>query len=226
MILEVELQSEIKNQKSTMHFLGILLSGRGSNFVAIADSIDTGRIPDARISVVISNKPDAPGIATARARGLTALVIPSKGRPREEHDRDVVAALKQAGVDLVCLAGYMRLLSPWFVQQFPQRILNIHPSLLPAFPGLEAQEQAFAYGVKVSGCTVHFVDEELDHGAIIVQKTVPVLDEDAEHALAERILEQEHVAYTEAIRIVLAGKFEIAGRRFVASQEEEPGIQK
>src|SRR5215469_12495933 len=155
-----------------MKNLGILLSGRGSNFVAIADSIEAGRIPDARIAVVISNKADAPGISTARQRGLEAVVVPSKGRPREEHDREVVAALKQHRVDLVCLAGYMRLLSPWFVQQFPQRILNIHPSLLPSFPGLEAQEQAFAYGVKVSGCTVHFVDEELDHGAIIVQKTV------------------------------------------------------
>jgi phosphoribosylglycinamide formyltransferase-1 len=196
-----------------MKSLGILLSGRGSNFVAIADSIEAGRIPDARIAVVISNKADAPGIATARQRGLNAMVIPSKGRPREEHDREVVAALKQTGVELVCLAGYMRLLSPWFVQQFPQRILNIHPSLLPAFPGLEAQEQAFAYGVKVSGCTVHFVDEELDHGAIIVQKTVPVLDTDDEHTLAERILEQEHVAYTEAINVVLSGNFQITGRR-------------
>lgn len=197
-----------------MHSLGILLSGRGSNFVAIADSIDARRIPDARIAIVISNRADAPGIATARARGLNALVIPSKGRPREDHDREVVAALKQNGVELVCLAGYMRLLSPWFVQQFPQRILNIHPSLLPAFPGLEAQEQAFAYGVKVTGCTVHFVDEELDHGAIIVQETVPVLDSDDEHTLAARILEQEHVAYTEAIRSVLGGKFQVEGRRF------------
>ena len=198
-----------------MHSLAILLSGRGSNFVAIADSIAAGRIPDARIAVVISNKPDAPGIATARERGLNALVIPSKGKPREEHDREVVAALKQNNVDLICLAGYMRLLSPWFVQQFPHRILNIHPSLLPAFPGLEAQEQAFAYGVKVTGCTVHFVDEELDHGAIIVQKTVPVLDDDDEHTLAARILEQEHIAYTEAINIVQGGHFEIAGRRLV-----------
>jgi phosphoribosylglycinamide formyltransferase 1 len=198
-----------------MKSLGILLSGRGSNFVAIADSIDAGRIPDARIAVAITNKADAPGIATAQQRGLTALVIPSKGKPREEHDREVVAALKQHNVDLVCLAGYMRLLSPWFVHQFQQRILNIHPSLLPAFPGLEAQEQAFAYGVKVSGCTVHFVDEELDHGAIIVQKTVPVLDSDDEHTLAERILEQEHVAYTEAIKIVLGRKFTVMGRRFV-----------
>ncbi len=202
-----------------MKSLGILLSGRGSNFVAIADSIDAGRIPDARIGVVISNKVDAPGIATARDRGFHAQVIPSKGKPREEHDREVVATLKQHGVDLVCLAGYMRLLSPWFVQQFPHRILNIHPSLLPAFSGLEAQEQAFAYGVKVSGCTVHFVDEELDHGAIIVQKAVPVLDGDDEHSLAARILEQEHVAYTEAIRIVLGGNFEVSGRRLVRKAE-------
>src|SRR5208282_87063 len=199
-----------------MHSLGILLSGRGSNFVAIADSIAAGRIPNARIAVVISNKGDAPGIVTARQRGLNALVIPSKGRSRAEHDREVVAALKQHNVDLVCLAGYMRLLSPWFVQQFPRRILNIHPSLLPAFPGLEAQEQAFAYGVKVSGCTVHFVDEELDHGPIIVQKAVPVLETDDEHTLAARILEQEHIAYSEAIKIVLEGRFEIAGRKLVA----------
>jgi phosphoribosylglycinamide formyltransferase-1 len=204
-----------------MHSLGILLSGRGSNFVAIADSIDAGRIANARIAVVISNKAEAPGIATARERGLTALVIPSKGKAREEHDREVVAALKQHNVELVCLAGYMRLLSPWFVQQFPRRILNIHPSLLPAFPGLEAQEQAFAYGVKISGCTVHFVDEELDHGAIIVQKTVPVLNGDDEHSLAVRILEQEHVAYTEAINIMLGGKFEIAGRKLRSSQKAE-----
>jgi phosphoribosylglycinamide formyltransferase-1 len=198
-----------------MHALGILLSGRGSNFVSIADSIDAGRIPAARIAVVISNKADSPGIETARRRGLNALVIPSKGKVREEHDREMVAALKRHNVDLICLAGYMRLLSPWFVQQFPQRILNIHPSLLPAFPGLEAQEQAFAYGVKVSGCTVHFVDEELDHGAIVVQNTVPVLDGDDEHTLAVRILEQEHVAYTEAINIVLSGDFEITGRRLI-----------
>jgi phosphoribosylglycinamide formyltransferase-1 len=200
-----------------MKSLGILLSGRGSNFVAIADSIDAGRIPDARIAVVISNTAEAPGIATARQRGLNAAVIPSKGKPREEHDKEVVAALKQNGVDLICLAGYMRLLSPWFVQQFPRRILNIHPSLLPSFPGLEAQEQAFAYGVKVSGCSVHFVDEELDHGPIIVQRTVPVLDSDDEHSLAARILEQEHIAYTEAINTVLTGNFKIAGRRFVRS---------
>jgi phosphoribosylglycinamide formyltransferase-1 len=202
-----------------MRSLGILLSGRGSNFVAIADSIDTARIPDACISVVISNQTDAAGIATARQRNLHALVVPSKGKAREEHDREVAAALKQHGVELVCLAGYMRLLSPWFVQQFPQRILNIHPSLLPAFPGLEAQEQAFAYGVKVSGCTVHFVDEELDHGAIIVQKAIAVLDGDDEPTLASRILEQEHIAYTEAINIVLAGEFAVTGRRLVRTSK-------
>ena len=201
---------------TSMKSLGILLSGRGSNFVAITDSIDAGRIPDARIAVVISNKPDEPGIAIARQRGLTALIIPSKGRTREEHDREVVGALKQQAVDLVCLAGYMRLLSPWFVRQFPHQILNIHPSLLPAFPGLEAQERASAYGVKVSGCTVHFVDEELDHGPIIVQKAVPVLETDDEHTLAARILEQEHIAYTEAINLVLRGQFTITGRRLVS----------
>jgi len=196
-----------------MKLLGILLSGRGSNFVAIADSIDAGRIPNARIAVVISNKADAPGVAIARQRGLETVVLPSQGKAREEHDREVAACLRRHGVELVCLAGYMRLLSPSFVEQFPRKILNIHPSLLPSFPGLEAQEQAFAYGVKVSGCTVHFVDEELDHGAIIVQKAVPVLDSDDEHSLATRILEQEHIAYTEAIDIVLRGNFEIVGRR-------------
>jgi phosphoribosylglycinamide formyltransferase 1 len=198
-----------------MHSLGILLSGRGSNFVAIADSIEAGRIPDARIAVVISNRADAPGIAVARQRGLEALVIASKGKAREDHDREVVQALKDRHVELLCLAGYMRLLSPWFVQQFPQSILNIHPSLLPAFPGLEAQEQGFVYGVKVSGCTVHFVDEELDHGAIVVQRAVRVSDDDSEHSLGARILEQEHIAYTEAINIVLARNFEIKGRRLV-----------
>jgi phosphoribosylglycinamide formyltransferase 1 len=198
-----------------MKNLGILLSGRGSNFKAIAKNVASGKIPDARIAVVISNKPDAGGIEVAKRMGLETLVIPSKGKQREEHDREVVAALQQHKADLVCLAGYMRLLSPWFVQQFHRRILNIHPSLLPSFPGLEAQEQAFTYGVKVTGCTVHFVDEELDHGAIIVQKAVPVLDTDNEHSLAQRILEQEHVAYSEAIGIVLNGNYEIAGRRLV-----------
>ena len=198
-----------------MKNLGILLSGRGSNFEAIAANITEGKIPDARIAIVISNKPDAGGLATARRLGLTALAISSKGKAREDHDREIVTALREHKVDLICLAGYMRLLSPWFVQQFPHKILNIHPSLLPAFPGLEAQEQAFAYGVKLSGCTVHFVDEELDHGAIIVQKAVQVLDGDDEHTLAARILEQEHIAYSEAIRIVLGGKYEVVGRRLV-----------
>lgn len=196
-----------------MKNLGILISGRGSNFEAIAKNVAAGHIPDARIAVVISNRADAGGLQIAHNLGLTALVIPSKGKQREEHDREVAAALQQHEVDLICLAGYMRLLSPWFVKQFPRRILNIHPSLLPAFPGLEAQEQAFAYGVKISGCTVHFVDEELDHGPIIVQRAVPVLDTDDEHTLAARILEQEHIAYSEAIRIVLEGRFTIAGRR-------------
>jgi phosphoribosylglycinamide formyltransferase 1 len=196
-----------------MKNLGILLSGRGSNFEAIAKNVVAGKIPDARIAVVISNKTDAGGLETARRLGLSALAIPSKGKAREEHDREAVAALKEHKVDLVCLAGYMRLLSPWFVQQFPQKILNIHPSLLPSFPGLEAQEQAFAYGVKVSGCTVHFVDEELDHGAIILQKNVPVLDSDDEHSLSARILEQEHIAYSEAINIVLNKKYKISGRK-------------
>src|ERR1700726_4108392 len=202
-----------------MKNLGILLSGRGSNFVAIADSIAAGRIPDARIAVVISNRADAPGLEGARQRGLNALVISSKGKRREEHDRAVVAALLDNKVDLVCLAGYMRLLSPWFVQQFPATILNIHPSFLPAFPGLEAQQQAFAYGVRVSGCTVHFVDEELDHGAIIVQKAIVVLDRDDEPTLASRLLEQEHIAYTEAINIVLAGEFAVTGRRLVRTSK-------
>ena len=196
-----------------MKNLGILLSGRGSNFEAIANHVAAGKIPGARIAVVIST--NAGGLEIAKAMGLTAVLIPSQGVPREEHDRAVVAALKEHKVDLICLAGYMRLLSPWFVQQFPRRILNIHPSLLPAFPGLEAQEQAFAYGVKVSGCTVHFVDEELDHGPIIVQKAVTVLDSDDEHTLAARILEQEHIAYSEAIRIVLEGRYQVVGRKLV-----------
>ena len=198
-----------------MKNLGILLSGRGSNFEAIARNVASGKIPDARIAIVISNRSNAGGIETAKRLGLETLVIPSTGKERETHDREVVSALQDHKVDLVCLAGYMRLLSPWFVKQFPQRILNIHPSLLPAFPGLEAQEQAFAYGVKVAGCTVHFVDEELDHGAIIVQKAIPVLHTDDEHSLAARILEQEHIAYSEAINLVLDRKFRLMGRRFL-----------
>lgn len=209
-----------------MNNIGILLSGRGSNFEAIAKNVASGKIPNARIAIVISNRSDAGGIEVAKGLGLEAAVIPSKGKPREDHDREVAAALQQHKVDLVCMAGYMRLLSPWFVKQFPHRTLNIHPSLLPAFPGLEAQEQAIAYGVKVAGCTVHFVDEELDHGPIIVQKSVPVLDGDDEHTLAARILEQEHVAYSEAIKIVLEGNFNIMGRRIVASQKSEVRMQK
>lgn len=194
--------------------LGILISGRGSNFGAIADSIQAGRLA-AEIAIVISNRADAPGLEAARRRGLNARLIPSKGRTREEHDAEVVRALRETQVDLVCLAGYMRLLSPDFIRAFPNRILNIHPSLLPAFPGLEAQKQALEYGVKISGCTVHFVDEHLDHGAIILQKTVTVLEADDVHTLSARILEQEHLAYTEAIRLVLSGEIEVAGRRVV-----------
>ena len=194
--------------------LGILLSGRGSNFEAIADSIQAGRLP-AVIAIVISNRADAPGLEAARRRGLNAKLIPSKGRQREEHDAEMIAALKEAGVDLICLAGYMRLLSPAFIRAFPNRILNIHPSLLPAFSGLEAQKQAIEYGAKVSGCTVHFVDETLDNGPVILQKTVPVLDGDDEHSLAARILEQEHIAYTEALRLLLSGEVEVQGRRVV-----------
>jgi phosphoribosylglycinamide formyltransferase-1 len=204
----------------TSYRLGILLSGRGSNFLAIADAITQGQIADARIAVVISNRLEAPGIEEARSRGFAAEVIEPKGRPRAEHDAEIVATLRAHQVDLVCLAGYMRLLSAEFVRAYPQRILNIHPSLLPAFPGLDAQRQALAYGVKVSGCTVHFVDEELDHGVIVVQKTVPVLARDDEHTLAARILAQEHVAYAEAINRVLSGRYRLAGRRFVAAQTE------
>jgi phosphoribosylglycinamide formyltransferase-1 len=202
---------------ATLKKLGILLSGRGSNFEAIADSIQSGRLK-AEIAVVISNRADAPGLESARRRGLKTRLIPSKGRVREEHDAEVVAALKEAGVDFICLAGYMRLLSPEFVRAFPNRILNIHPSLLPAFPGLEAQKQALEHGVRVSGCTVHFVDEHLDHGPIILQKTVPVLDGDDEHTLAARILEQEHIAYTEALQLLLSGAVEVHGDKVVRTR--------
>jgi phosphoribosylglycinamide formyltransferase 1 len=195
--------------------LGILLSGRGSNFLAIAESIRAGRLPGAEIAVVISNVADAAGLSAAERLGLPHAVLESRGRKREDHDADVIASLRAHNVDLVCLAGYMRLLSPQFVAAFPNRILNIHPSLLPAFPGLEAQEQAFAYGAKITGCTVHFVDEELDHGAIIVQRAIPVLDSDDEHSLAERILAEEHLAYTEAIARVVSGDYEVRGRKYV-----------
>lgn len=194
--------------------LGILLSGRGSNFLAIADNVTAGKIP-AEIAVVISNKPYVPGILAAEQRGLNAHVIQGKGLSRAEHDAAIVACLREHHVDLVCLAGYMRLLSPLFIEAFPYHILNIHPSLLPAFPGLDAQRQALEYGVQFSGCTVHFVDEHLDHGAIVLQRSVPVLPDDDEHTLSARILEQEHIAYSEAIRMVLSGEYEFQGRRYV-----------
>lgn len=210
-----------------MKNIGILLSGRGSNFEAVAKNIASGKVPGARIAVVVSNREDAGGIEIARKMGIEVVVIPSKGKAREDHDREVAQVLQDRKVDLICMAGYMRLLSPWFVKQFPQQILNIHPSLLPAFPGLEAQEQAFAYGVKVTGCTVHFVDEELDHGPIIVQKAIPVLETDDEKTLAARILEQEHEAYSEAINLVLSGEFRILGRRLISQkQKSEVRMQK
>lgn len=195
--------------------LGILISGTGSNFLAIAESIRTGKLKGVEIAVVISNVAEAAGIQKARDMELPIAVFASKGVKREDHDFNVAACLALHEVDLVCLAGYMRLLSPKFVAAFPNRILNIHPSLLPAFPGLEAQEQAFAYGVKVAGCTVHFVDEELDHGAIVLQRAIQVLDEDDPHSLALRILAEEHKAYPEAIAMVVSGEYEIRGRRFL-----------
>jgi phosphoribosylglycinamide formyltransferase-1 len=195
--------------------LGILLSGRGSNFLAIAESIRSGKLPGVEIAVVIANVADAAGLNAARELGLKHELLISNGRPRAEHDAAMIACLNAHKVDLVCLAGYMRILSREFVAAFPNRILNIHPSLLPAFPGLDAQEQAFDYGVKVAGCTVHFVDEELDHGAIVVQRVVPVLDSDDAHSLAEKILREEHVAYSQALAMVVSGEYDIRGRRFV-----------
>ncbi len=199
------------------HRIGVLLSGRGSNFEALADSVSAGRIPNAEIAVVISNKPAAPGLERAKARGIPARAIPSKGLERETYDRQVVAVLQEHKVGLICLAGYMRLLSPYFVATFPQRILNIHPSLLPSFPGLESQKQALDYGVKFAGCTVHFVDENLDAGPIILQAVVSILDSDDEHTLSERILKEEHRIYTEAVKIILEGNYKIAGRRVISS---------
>jgi len=197
-----------------MKRLGILLSGRGSNFEAIADNVAAGNI-DATIAVVISNRMEARGLEVARARGLNAVAIPSKGLERETYDRMVVAELRKHQVDLVCLAGFMRLLSAYFVREFPLRILNIHPALLPAFPGLDAQHQALDHGVKISGCTVHFVDEHLDAGPIILQAAVPVLDDDTVDTLSARILREEHRVYSEAIRDVLSGQFRIEGRRVI-----------
>jgi phosphoribosylglycinamide formyltransferase-1 len=195
--------------------LGILLSGRGSNFLAIAESIRAGRLKGVEIAVVISNVAEAAGIEKARELGLPTAVFLSKGRRREEHDAEVIGCLRAHDVEMVCLAGYMRLLSPEFLAAFPNRILNIHPSLLPAFPGLDAQQQAFDYGVKMAGCTVHFVDEHLDHGVIVLQRAIPVLETDDAHSLAERILAEEHLAYSEAIGRVASGEYEVRGRRFV-----------
>jgi len=193
--------------------IGVLLSGRGSNFEALAESVTAGRIPNAEIAIVISNREGAPGIERANARGIRTRVVPSKGLEREAYDRQVAAVLEEHKIDLICLAGYMRLLSPYFVAKFPNRILNIHPSLLPSFPGLESQRQALEYGVKFAGCTVHFVDENLDAGPIILQSVVPVNDDDTEESLSARILKEEHRVYSEAVRIVLEGKYKIAGRR-------------
>ena len=199
-----------------MKKLGILLSGRGSNFEAIADSVASGQV-EAEIGVVISNRPEARGIEVARSRGLPAVVISSKGVPREDYDRQLVAELQSRRIDLICLAGFMRLLTREFCGAFPLRVLNIHPSLLPAFPGLDAQQQALEHGVKISGCTVHFVDHQLDAGPIILQAAVPVLDTDTEETLAARILTEEHRIYSEAIRIVLSGRWRIEGRRVILS---------
>jgi phosphoribosylglycinamide formyltransferase 1 len=197
--------------------IGVLISGRGSNFEALAASVDAGRIPNAEIAIVLSNREDAPGLERARARKIPARGIASKGLEREAFDRQIAAALQEKKVDLVCLAGYMRLLSPYFVRTFPNRILNIHPSLLPAFPGLEAQRQALEHGVKFTGATVHFVDEQLDAGRIIVQAVVPVQDGDTVDTLSARILREEHRIYTEAVTIVLGGRYRIDGRRVLVN---------
>jgi len=199
--------------------LGVLLSGRGSNFLAIAESIRAGKLIGVEIAVVISNVAEAPGIQAAREMGLPIAVFVSKGVKREHHDFNVASCLALHNVDLVILAGYMRLLSPQFIAAFPNRILNIHPSLLPAFPGLDAQQQAFDYGVKWTGCTVHFVDEHLDHGAIILQRAIPVLEDDDGHSLAERILAEEHIAYSEAIARVVSGEWEIRDRRYMKREK-------
>src|SRR3954469_1072133 len=197
--------------------IGVLLSGRGSNFEALADSVKSGRIPNAEIAIVVSNREGAPGIDKAKQRKISMRVIPSKGLEREAYDRQVAAVLNEHKVDLVCLAGYMRLLSAFFVSSFPNRILNIHPSFLPSFPGLESQRQALEYGVKFAGCTVHFVDENLDAGPIVLQAVVPVRDDDSEATLSARILAEEHRIYSEAVRLVLEGRFKLEGRRVVGS---------
>jgi phosphoribosylglycinamide formyltransferase 1 len=200
--------------------IGVLISGRGSNFEALADSVAAGRIPNAEIGIVLSNREDAPGILRARERKIPARVIPSKGLEREAYDKLIMAALGEAKIDLVCLAGYMRLLSPQFVAAYRNRILNIHPSLLPSFPGLEAQRQALEHGAKFSGCTVHFVDETLDAGPIILQAVVPIEDFDTPESLSERILREEHRIYSEAVRIVLEGRYRVEGRRVLITPEK------
>lgn len=201
--------------------IGVLLSGRGSNFDALAEGAASGLIPNAEIAIVISNREGAPGIEKAQSRRIETCVIPSRGLEREAYDKLVIAALQEKRVDLVCLAGYMRLLSPAFVRAFPNRILNIHPSLLPAFPGLEAQRQALEHGAKFSGCTVHFVDENLDAGPIILQAAVPIEDSDTPETLSARILREEHRIYAEAVSIVLAGRYRIEGRRVLTSPEKK-----
>src|SRR3954464_5021803 len=193
--------------------IGILISGRGSNMVALLDAVRDGRVRDAEIALVVSDKPSAAGRLRARDRGIKTALVERKGRTREEHEREIIKALREQGVELVCLAGYMRLLSPCFLEEYSGRILNIHPSLLPAFPGLDAHRQAIEHGVKYSGCTVHFVDETLDGGPIIVQRVVPVLDDDTPDTLAARILVEEHKAYAEAVALVASGDYEIEGRR-------------
>jgi len=202
--------------------IGVLLSGRGSNFEALAESVAASRISDAQIAIVISNRGDAPGIEKARTRGIEARVIPPKGLEREAYDKQVVATLREKNIDLVCLAGYMRLLSPHFVKAFPNRILNIHPSLLPSFPGLESQRQALEHGAKFSGCTVHFVNENLDAGPIVLQACVPIEDSDTPETLSDRILREEHRIYTEAVNIVLEGRFRIEGRRVLTDFHKVP----
>jgi len=200
--------------------VGVMISGRGSNMVALADAVSEGRVPGARIALVLSDKPRAGGLDAARARGLETAVVERRGRTREEHEREIIKELRARRVELVCLAGYMRLLSPCFVEEFRGRVLNIHPSLLPAFPGLDAQRQAVEHGVRVSGCTVHFVDETLDGGPIVTQRAVPVLDSDTPDTLAARILLEEHRAYPEALALVCSGDYEIVGRRVVNSSRQ------
>lgn len=198
--------------------IGILISGRGSNMTAIIDAAQSGKIPNAEVVVVISDKSKAQGLEKAKMRGIETVVVTRNKRSREEHDADIITELKKRNVEIICLAGYMRLLSSDFVRAFPNKIINIHPSLLPSFPGLDAQKQAFEYGVKITGCTVHFVDEDLDHGAIILQKSVEVSNDETAESLSAKILEQEHALYVEALRKIVSKKYEIVDRRFVFSE--------